>query len=122
MKRLINKVKIFVNKNEDSLILKGKIIELLKKYCFEVVEEDYDLGIAIGGDGSFLRMLKQTNFNNKVYYVGINSGTLGFLQEIKPQDVELFIARINNNDFKLEEISIQETIVKTKKVRRYFFP
>ena len=80
MKRLINKVKIFVNKNEDSLILKGKIIELLKKYCFEVVEEDYDLGIAIGGDGSFLRMLKQTNFNNKVYYVGINSGTLGFLQ------------------------------------------
>ncbi len=121
MKRLINKVKIFVNKNEDSLILKGKIIELLKKYCFEVVEEDYDLGIAIGGDGSFLRMLKQTNFNNKVYYVGINSGTLGFLQEIKPQDVELFIARINNNDFKLEEISIQETIVKTKKSQKIFF-
>lgn len=121
MERIINKVKIFANKNEDSLILKNKVIEILKKYHFEVVEDDYDLGIAIGGDGSFLRMLKQIGFNSNVYYVGINSGTLGFLQEIKPSEVELFVARINNNDFKLEEVSIQETTIKTKKETATFF-
>ena len=121
MNRIINKIKIFANKNEESLALKSKVVEILEKYHFEVVEEDYDLGIAIGGDGSFLRMLKQTCFNSSVYYVGINSGTLGFLQEIKPSEVELFIARINNNDFKLEEISIQETTIKTKKENATFF-
>lgn len=115
MERIINRVKIFANKNNESLSLKNKVITYLAKYHFEVVEENYDLGIAIGGDGSFLRMLKQTNFNSQAYYVGINSGTLGFLQEIKPNEVELFIARINNNDFKLDEISIQETIIETKK-------
>lgn len=115
MERIINRVKIFANKNNESLSLKNKVIAYLAKYHFEVVEENYDLGIAIGGDGSFLRMLKQTNFNSQTYYVGINSGTLGFLQEIKPNEVELFIARINNNDFKLDEISIQETIIETKK-------
>ena len=115
MERIINRVKIFANKNNESLSLKNKVITYLAKYHFEVVEENYDLGIAIGGDGSFLRMLKQTNFNGQAYYVGINSGTLGFLQEIKPNEVELFIARINNNDFKLDEISIQETIIETKK-------
>ena len=83
MERIINRVKIFANKNNESLSLKNKVIAYLAKYHFEVVEENYDLGIAIGGDGSFLRMLKQTNFNSQAYYVGINSGTLGFLQEIK---------------------------------------
>lgn len=121
MKRIINRVKIFPNKNEESLILKSKVIDILKKYHFEVVEEDYDLGIAIGGDGSFLHMLKQTKFNSNVYYVGINSGTLGFLQEIKPSEIELFVARINNNDFKLEEVSIQETTITTKKEKATFF-
>lgn len=121
MDRIINKVKLFANQNEESLQLKKKIQRDLEKYHFEVVEEDYDLAIAIGGDGSFLRMMCKTGFNSNIYYVGVNSGTLGFLQEIKPSEVELFIARINNNDFKLEEISIQETIIKNKKEEDHFY-
>lgn len=121
MKRNINKVKLFVNQNEESLELKKKVESYLQKYDFEVVEEDYDLAIAIGGDGSFLRMMHKTNFNSCVYYVGINSGTLGFLQEIKPNEIELFIARLNNNDFKLEEVSIQETTITTKKEKDIFY-
>ena len=46
--------------------------------------------IAIGGDGSFLKMVKQANFNSNPYYIGVNTGTLGFLQEIKPDKLEEF--------------------------------
>ena len=118
MDRTISRVKLFVNENEESLALKRKVENCFLKYHFEIVEEDYDLAVAIGGDGAFLRMMHQTGFNSKIYYIGINSGTLGFLQEIKPDEVELFTARIHNNDFKLEEVSIQETTITTKKEKR----
>ena len=55
--RKINRVKIFANENETSYKIKLKLIEELEKYNFEIVEENYDLAIAIGGDGSFLRMV-----------------------------------------------------------------
>lgn len=121
MNRIINRVKLFCNNNDKSKNTYELTIELLDRYHFEIVEDDYDLAIAIGGDGSFLRMIKQTSFNSNVYYVGINSGTLGFLQEIKPDDIEVFIARINNNDYKLEEISVQETVINSKNHSSRFF-
>ena len=84
--RKINKIRIFANENEESYKIKLKLQGVLEKYKFEVVEEDYDLAIAIGGDGSFLRMVNGTNFNSDIYYVGINTGTLGFLQEIRQKN------------------------------------
>lgn len=59
--RKINKIRIFANENEESYKIKLKLQGVLEKYKFEVVEEDYDLAIAIGGYGSFLRM-KDYNF------------------------------------------------------------
>lgn len=121
MKRIISRVKLFSNENDKSKSIKDKVEKLLKKYKFEVVDEDFDLAISIGGDGSFLRMMKQTEFNSSIYYIGINSGTLGFLQEIKPSEIELFIARLANNDFKIEEIGIEQTTVTTKKEELSFY-
>ena len=111
--RKINKVKLFVNDNELSQIV-AKDLELeLKKYNFKIVNKGYDLAISVGGDGSFLRMVKENNFNDKIYYIGINSGTLGFLQEINIEECSDFVKRLNSNNFKEENISIQETKVIT---------
>ncbi len=118
---MINRVKIFANQNEESLLIKQKVEESLKKYHFELVEDSFDLAIAIGGDGSFLRMLRTLNFDSHIYYVGINSGTLGFLQEIKPSEIELFMERLSNNDFKVEEVGIQETTIQTKQEKDTFY-
>ena len=70
--RKINKIKLFINDNEKSKIV-AKDLELeLKKYDFKIVSRNYDLAISIGGDGSFLRMVKDTKFNENIYYIGIN--------------------------------------------------
>lgn len=78
---------------------------------FIVADKNFDLGIAVGGDGAFLRMIKNNNFNSNIYYVGINSGTLGFLQEVKIDEIDKFIYELKNNDYKVEEIGIQETTI-----------
>lgn len=114
MERRINKIKLFINDNEKSILV-AKDLELeLKKYNFEIVNKNYDLAISVGGDGSFLRMVKETKFNNNIYYIGVNSGTLGFLQEINIKDTIDFVKRLNSNKYKIEELSIQETKVITE--------
>lgn len=111
MGRRINKVKLFVNDNEKSQIV-AKDLELeLIKYGFKIVNRGFDLAISVGGDGSFLRMVKENKFKDDIYYIGVNSGTLGFLQEIDIKDCVDFVKRLNSDKYKIEEINIQETKV-----------
>lgn len=112
--RKINTVRIFCNDNDDSNATLIKLEEQLKANNFIISDKDYDLAIAIGGDGSFLRMVKKEQYNSNLIYVGINAGTLGFLQEIKKDDIEDFINCLNNNKYLVEEVGVQETIINTK--------
>lgn len=111
----IKKVKLFINDNLKSNRVAREVKEKLEKNKFVIVDEGYDLAIAVGGDGSFLRMVKSANFNNNCYYVGINAGTLGFAQEVSVDEIDQFIELLKNTDFKVEEIGVQEVVVKTKK-------
>lgn len=121
MKRLINKVKIFTNNNQKSQTTEQQLINKLEKNNIIITNDNYDLAIAIGGDGSFLRMIKANNYNSEVYYIGINTGTLGFAQEISLDNIDSFIEDINNNNFIIEELGIQETNVITKKDTSRFY-
>lgn len=111
----IKKVKLFINDNLKSNRVAREVKEKLEKNKFVIVDEGYDLAIAVGGDGSFLRMVKSANFNNNCYYVGINAGTLGFAQEVSVDEIDQFIELLKTADFKVEEIGVQEVVVKTKK-------
>ena len=111
--RKINKIKIFSNGLDFSNKIEKELIKLLEKYNFELCDDNFDLAIALGGDGSFLKMVKFNNFNSNNYYIGINTGTLGFLQEIKPDKLEEFVSSLNNNEFKVDNIGILETKVVT---------
>lgn len=114
MGRKINNIKLFVNDNKKSKNVAKELEQELLKYNFKLVEKDFDLAISIGGDGCFLRMVKACNFNENIYYIGINSGTLGFLQEIDIDKTIDFVKRLNSDDYKYEQISIEETKVITK--------
>ena len=119
--RKINKIKLFSNHTERSDSILDELVGLIKLYDFELVDEGFDLAIAIGGDGAFLRMVKDTNFDSSVYYIGINTGTLGFLQEIRPNNLRSFIEALNNDDFKVDNIGVLETKVSTDdSISRYY--
>lgn len=119
--RIINNIKIFSNKTPKSARVENKLKKLLLKNNFNIVDKNPDLVIAVGGDGAFLRMVKQENYNSELIYIGINSGTLGFLQEIKMKDIDEFINTLNNNKFFIEEIGIQETDILADEKEFTFF-
>ena len=87
----IKRVKLFINTTEKSQEVAHQVREALKRNELEEVEEEFDLGIAIGGDGTFLRMINQSNVRSDSYFVGINSGTLGFAQEVHVEEIDSFI-------------------------------
>jgi len=118
---MINRIKLFVNENDQS----KKTADIVAKYAVQkgliIDDNNFDLGIAIGGDGAFLRMIKNNNFNSNIYYVGINSGTLGFLQEIKVNSIDNFFDELLNNQYKIEEIGIQETTIYNNELYSKFY-
>lgn len=111
---MIKNIKLFINKNDKSIETAKLIKERLTYNGFIVDDNKYDLGIAVGGDGAFLRMVKQNNFNSNICYIGINSGTLGFMQEVKVEEIDKFISELKNKKYKVDEIGVQETIINAK--------
>ena len=116
----MNKVKLFVNNNIKSKKVEKEVIESLEKHHFKIVEEDYEVAIAIGGDGAFLRMVKEANFNKDVLFVGINAGTLGFAQEIGLEEIDDFVENLKKGNYDYEEIGIEEIKVITKEETNKF--
>ena len=110
----MNRVKIFKNSSEKSKRMEEKLIHDLKLHNFEINKDSYDLAISIGGDGTFLRMVNETGFNENIYYVGINTGSLGFLQEVDMNDSPNLIEKLSKNEYKIEDIYLQETKIVTK--------
>lgn len=117
----INKVKLFINNNLKSRKAAEEIKNELLKSKFQLVDEDFDLGIAVGGDGSFLRMITNSDFNSDCYYVGINAGTLGFAQDVSLEEVKSFIKSISKENLNFEKIAIGEVevIFKNQTVNKY---
>ena len=117
----INKVKLFINNNLKSRKAAEEIKKELINNKFQLVEEDFDLGIAVGGDGSFLRMVTNSNFNSECYYVGINAGTLGFAQDISLEEIKPFIKSLSKENINYDKIGIGEVevIFKNKAINKF---
>ena len=115
------RVKLVINDNEKSLKIATKVKEQLLAKKFEIVEEQYDLAISIGGDGCFLRMVKETNFNSDILYVGINAGTLGFAQDIEESEIPEFIESLEKGEYSYEEIGIAEASIQTTEAVNKFY-
>jgi len=69
--------------------------------CSRVNAGDFDLMIALGGDGTMLRAVHLCAPNN-VPILGINLGGLGFLIEIARNEWKIAIERVLRGDYWLE--------------------
>ncbi|MDR7870678.1 MAG: NAD(+)/NADH kinase [Tissierellaceae bacterium] len=111
--RIIN---IISNRNFESRKTSAELTEKLKSRGF-VVKDKYDnnaeLNICVGGDGSFLRAVHRNKFP-AIPFVGINTGHLGFFQEILPDNIDEFINKYINKEYIVEEILLVDAEVCTK--------
>ena len=98
-------MKIFINTDTYTDIAqstKEELIKLSEKYNIEIVEDSSscDVIFSIGGDGTFLETAR---LSNQKPIIGINTGTLGYLTEINPNDIEKSLKDIINHDYYIED-------------------
>lgn len=104
----IKSVSIIDNGNMKSIKAKEMAQEAIIKYGFVESNNNPDLVVAIGGDGAFINSLKNTNFSRKTLYVGIHTGHLGFLQEVRTEEIDLLFKTIKDGTYKVETLSIEQ--------------
>ena len=99
-------ISIISNNNPQSLHAENILVKTLLGRNSKVKTE-YDpsaeLLITIGGDGAFLRTMHKYDFP-QMPVIGINTGHLGFFQELLPQNIEEFVDKYEKNEYKIDEI------------------
>jgi NAD+ kinase len=68
----------------------------------DTIHHDVDCVVAVGGDGTVLEAARMAH-GLDVPVVGFNMGTIGFLAEVEPVDLEVALARLASGDYRLED-------------------
>lgn len=74
------------------------------------LRDKVDMVIALGGDGTMLSAVRSAN-QLAIPVLGINLGSLGFLTELTPVNLEQTLERIKNGDYFVEERMLLEARV-----------
>ena len=82
-------------------------VSLLEEGCVEA-----DMAISLGGDGTFLKSAAQVG-NRHIPILGINTGRLGFLADVLPEEMEQVVDEILKGHYWVENRSVLQVISPT---------
>ena len=109
-------MKVFINTdnyNQKSLKTEDDLINHISKMDFEIIDDisKAEIIFSIGGDGTFL---KTARLACEKPIIGINTGTLGYLTEINPNDLKIALEDIVNGKYYVEKrMMIEGEIIRT---------
>ena len=111
-------INIFKNKSWYTKNIYNKTRAILKDFGYEI-SNNYDpnacLNLVIGGDGTFLNAVKLSKFS-QIPFIGINTGHLGFYQEVNPDNIEDFVRRLSEKNYYMEKLAILESNIGNNKI------
>lgn len=114
-----NKLKIInliSNKNFESKTTSKQLTERLVDRGYVVTDKynnEAELNICVGGDGAFLRAVHRNKFPS-IPFIGINTGHLGFFQEILPENIDEFVDNYTSGNYLVEEMLLVDAQIQTK--------
>ena len=79
-----------------------------------------DMAISMGGDGTFLKTASRVAHKG-IPIIGINTGRLGFLADISPEDIDVAFAEIFQKQYQVEQRATLHISPQGKKLQGYPF-
>ena len=106
----------FLQSRNMDIILEHSTAELVPKHCLPVCKRhelgaESDLVIVVGGDGSMLNAARVL-VDHDVPVLGINRGRLGFLTDIRPDEIEATLGVVLDGSYHEESRFMLEFAVK----------
>ncbi|MDY2959649.1 MAG: NAD(+)/NADH kinase [Hornefia sp.] len=112
MKKVIS---IYSNNKGTSPEIEAIVTEKLEKLGFKVTEglcPNADLLVCIGGDGTFFDAIHKCKYPS-IPIIGINTGHLGFFQDVSPDKIDEFIDCCISGNYTIQQLSLIKASVKT---------
>ncbi|HZK02728.1 MAG TPA: NAD(+)/NADH kinase [Anaerovoracaceae bacterium] len=109
----IRKVNIFANSDDYSQEVRKLLRRKLQRSGFTVPKEfdpESELIVSIGGDGALLGTLHKYDFPD-IPILGINTGHLGFFQEIHPDELDEFVFLYKQSRYNIQRLKTVKAIV-----------
>lgn len=110
-------ISIFANDDSFSKETQLLLEQKLQKSGFSLTKEfskDAELIISIGGDGAFLRTLHENNFPG-IPFLGINTGHMGFFQELQPNEMDEFIFMYKQGRYTIQHLKTVKADIRNGK-------
>jgi NAD+ kinase len=107
----------------------NRLLPFLQEHCEVVVydllqEQDLsraqaDLALVLGGDGAILRAARQMGYQ-QTPVLGINLGKLGFLADLRPEEVRASFPRVVHGEYRITSHLMFECQVQTSRETRTY--
>lgn len=116
-----------LRKKDAQICISADFYEFLKKVTdtdftgVEVIEGNNftaDMALSIGGDGTFLKTASRVG-NKRIPILGINTGRLGFLADISPEQMEEAFDEIYQHKYQTEERRVLHLLCKGQILKGY---
>lgn len=103
----MKKIYVYYNNTKKTKPVKNEIMNLLKSNGFILTKKDPDVIVVVGGDGTMLNAIRNLQ-NKEVPFVGVNTGSLGFLPGVLPQEIKNLPEMLRSDHFICDELPLLE--------------
>ena len=116
----MNKVTIYAKENERSKECKDRLLTLLNKEGFIIDDNNPEVVITIGGDGTFLRAVHHY-LDKDVAFIGVNGGHLGFFSECDLDELELLVKSLKEARYHIKKHRLLNAIITSESSSNSFY-
>ena len=96
---------VYIEKEFHQFLTKEQKMDIHSANVFDRNDFDADMVLSMGGDGTFLKAASYVG-NKNIPILGINTGRLGFLADVSPEEMEETFEDIYKGNYKIEDRSV----------------
>lgn len=124
LKDTYDKLKNIFNNYEIEVTLENSSAQMigLDGKSFDTICKESDFLVTVGGDGTLLATVRKS-FDYNIPILGVYAGNLGFLADVCIDELDSFVQKIIEGEYKIDDRAILEaTVIKdSKEVKMYAF-
>ena len=113
-----HQAEVYIHKDFYLYLTKDQKMDIQVNGVFEGDDFEADMVLSMGGDGTFLKAASYVGKKN-IPILGINTGRLGFLADISPEEMEETFEDIYRGNYKVEDRSVLQVFSENQFLKGY---
>ena len=113
-----HQAKVYIDNEFYQFLTKDQKLDISVAGVFEGSDFEADMVLSMGGDGTFLKAASHVG-NKNIPILGINTGRLGFLADVSPEEMEETFEDIYKGNYKIEDRSVLQAFSEGQPLKGY---